>query len=434
MASETCTSRSALALLAVCVLGCAPRVAAVAAAVDDAGDVRDTGGNVSQASAPEDTESQPDILGAITGETFNGDTWYGNETACMKVQQLAVITGVPWSDVQPQTPNSIGMMTSDGVVWEWGVYANFSTNKMETIPVHQINHMPSAIAMTNLFGHCTLGVDHLVRCWGNYLMIKPSKNEVDSPVDATVVDGLPVNPIGLGEAESYTCVIGGLKQVACWGEFLPEEPAAGNAPYHSWERKPHIMPSLAGLDKIAVGALQVCGLLAGTPRCRLPEHYYNGKIPGKTYDVPSIPDAMAVAAGGLHACAIRADGSVWCWGAGYAGQLGNGKLQDSDAPVHVTPLPPVVEISSYRQTTCARTMAGDVYCWGSSSSIAPALPYGSTPVKIDIAGVQQLHVGYEAVCANHCDGRLWCWGQDFTYVAADGSMATAPKPHPIDLP
>ncbi len=40
--------------------------------------------------------------------------------------------------------------------------------------------------------------------------------------------------------------------------------------------------------------------------------------------------SKAVATGDLHACAVRNDGTVWCWGANDFGQLGDGT---TDTPV-----------------------------------------------------------------------------------------------------
>src|SRR5688572_28173813 len=42
-----------------------------------------------------------------------------------------------------------------------------------------------------------------------------------------------------------------------------------------------------------------------------------------------------VSAGDLHSCAVREDGTVWCWGRNDKGQLGDGTASDSDLPVEV---------------------------------------------------------------------------------------------------
>ena len=47
---------------------------------------------------------------------------------------------------------------------------------------------------------------------------------------------------------------------------------------------------------------------------------------------------VQVEAGGAHTCALKADGSLWCWGDGYDGQLGNdasGNSNKKDHPVRV---------------------------------------------------------------------------------------------------
>jgi alpha-tubulin suppressor-like RCC1 family protein len=36
-----------------------------------------------------------------------------------------------------------------------------------------------------------------------------------------------------------------------------------------------------------------------------------------------------------RACALRSDGSVWCWGANQGGQLGTYRVQESALPIHV---------------------------------------------------------------------------------------------------
>jgi alpha-tubulin suppressor-like RCC1 family protein len=43
---------------------------------------------------------------------------------------------------------------------------------------------------------------------------------------------------------------------------------------------------------------------------------------------------VSVAAGGAHTCAIKKDGSLWCWGANTSGQLGDGSAWKSK-PVYI---------------------------------------------------------------------------------------------------
>ncbi len=49
--------------------------------------------------------------------------------------------------------------------------------------------------------------------------------------------------------------------------------------------------------------------------------------------VMTITDAVDLACGGEHACVLRSNGQVWCWGDNGVGQLGDGTFTLRDAPV-----------------------------------------------------------------------------------------------------
>jgi hypothetical protein len=63
-------------------------------------------------------------------------------------------------------------------------------------------------------------------------------------------------------------------------------------------------------------------------------------------------------------CAIQ-DAETWCWGNGRYGRLGDGTTDNADVPVRVQGLPGVaVELALGYGHTCARIVDGTVYCWG----------------------------------------------------------------------
>ena len=82
-------------------------------------------------------------------------------------------------------------------------------------------------------------------------------------------------------------------------------------------------------------------------------------------------DPIAIAAGLNHACALRADHKVYCWGNdadGELGPLGDGGL--SSAPVEVPFAAGVNPISIFAEenATCAIADNGSVWCWGSNAN------------------------------------------------------------------
>ncbi|MCA9537903.1 MAG: SUMF1/EgtB/PvdO family nonheme iron enzyme [Myxococcales bacterium] len=80
--------------------------------------------------------------------------------------------------------------------------------------------------------------------------------------------------------------------------------------------------------------------------------------------VAAIDDAIALAAGYDHTCAIRKDHTLWCWGDNTEAQLGDGTLISRARPAPVPGLTDVRAVSASRATTCALTGAGALWCWG----------------------------------------------------------------------
>lgn len=166
----------------------------------------------------------------------------------------------------------------------------------------------------------------------------------------------------------------------------------------------------------------------GTPRAAFQEN------------VPIAVDAPAafvqVTAGTAHACGLTATGEVWCWGAGTAGQLGNGATQGSAVPVRVNASGPTggriyTDITAGDQHTCG-LVATAVYCWGlntfgqlGSGSTAPS----ATPMRITGTGVApldftRLSAGRIHTCGVTSSAAAWCWGAAFNGALGDGQEAT----------
>lgn len=126
-------------------------------------------------------------------------------------------------------------------------------------------------------------------------------------------------------------------------------------------------------------------------------------------EVTALPGPIvAVDLAGHNTCAIVMGGSLYCWGANNAGQLGNGGIMPSPTPVEVTGIgAPIAEVALGYTHVCARTDAGAVWCWGGA--------YGhvvSSPVLVGALGtdVLQISAGFDRSCAVKEDGTLHCWG------------------------
>jgi len=67
---------------------------------------------------------------------------------------------------------------------------------------------------------------------------------------------------------------------------------------------------------------------------------------------------------GRHMCAIKIDGTLWCWGWNESGQLGNNSTTNAPTPVQVGADTTWVAGSVGFNSTCAIKSNGTLWCWG----------------------------------------------------------------------
>jgi alpha-tubulin suppressor-like RCC1 family protein len=123
----------------------------------------------------------------------------------------------------------------------------------------------------------------------------------------------------------------------------------------------------------------------------------------------------AVAAGGEATCALRPDGTVWCWGTGQAGQLGYGNARVNPSPTQVQGLPPARAISLGNAHACAVDAEAALWCWGSNEAERISTGFEG-PVPHRVAGFEQTEMVSahgNNTCAIRKDGTLWCWGRNY---------------------
>ena len=144
-----------------------------------------------------------------------------------------------------------------------------------------------------------------------------------------------------------------------------------------------------------------------------------------------------VDAGWYNTCALKADNSLWCWGVNNYGQLGDNLAESSSSvPVSVIGLGSgVVEVKAGWYHACARKTDGSLWCWGmgGSGQLGDGLQTGyyvPTAVPALSSGVAQVATGQSYSCARKTDGSLWCWGANGSGQLGDGTtnMRTTPTP------
>lgn len=125
----------------------------------------------------------------------------------------------------------------------------------------------------------------------------------------------------------------------------------------------------------------------------------------------------AIAAGRMHTSSVRNDGTVWNWGMGSNGQLGNGSSGigvSALTPVQVNGLADCTAIADGNGFVYALKLDGTVWGWGTNSS--GQLGDGTTterPTPVQVSGLTNV-IGIDAGnfygAAVKSDGTVWIWG------------------------
>ncbi|HEY0252134.1 MAG TPA: hypothetical protein VGC41_11445, partial [Kofleriaceae bacterium] len=144
--------------------------------------------------------------------------------------------------------------------------------------------------------------------------------------------------------------------------------------------------------------------------------------------------AMDVASGDQHVCALRTDGTVWCWGRNESGELGDGTITDASSPVQSHLTPTATSVITGSNHTCAIAIDTSVWCWGANPTGqlgdgTSADAREPTQVK-NVTGATQLAAGLRHTCAI-ANGTVSCWGGNDHGQLGDGTHTNSSTAIPV---
>jgi alpha-tubulin suppressor-like RCC1 family protein len=191
---------------------------------------------------------------------------------------------------------------------------------------------------------CVVTTGGAAQCWGN-----DSAGQLGDG-GAAINQGTPVAPTGYGSSvaaiavgQSHSCLLTNDGGVYCTGSNTYGQLGDGTTTDRS---TPVVVGSLStAASAIAAGAWHTCALsTAGAVYCW--GNNSNGRLGDGTTTTrlsPVLVDGLtsgvvAIAVGSSHSCALKTDGSVWCWGQNSTGALGDGTTTGRPSPVAVASL------------------------------------------------------------------------------------------------
>ena len=279
---------------------------------------------------------------------------------------------------------------------------------------------------------CTRLGDTTARCWGSNSMGSLGIGTEDlyaHPTPTTLLEapGVPLQKImAIHAGWGHMCARLQDGSNRCWGNgslgqlgdsasYLPD--------YHALYAS---VSSGTDVATLGVGATSNCYLKAdGTVWCWGKSGMVGNGAGTESVPVQVLRDDGSPLAGvakvevsGTHACALRIDGSVWCWGDNRFGQLGLAfsVVVSRSFPTLVSVVP-LIDVAVNDGSTCGIDEAGDVWCWGSNGN--GILGDGTTndrftPEKISsfTAPATSIVLGQYLACARLSNGTASCWGRN----------------------
>lgn len=229
---------------------------------------------------------------------------------------------------------------------------------------------------------------------------------------------------------NHSCAISAEGHLLCWGSGGDYQLGSGQP---LPERRP-VEISTPGEDDqgwtdISAGHLFSCGVNQGGLFCW--GWGTSGQLGHGNASTRTTPSKIAgfddhwtqVSSGRFSSCALKTNGTLWCWGAGLSGQLGTGVNQSANTPQQVFPGDPLEtgweQIDSGGSVSCAIREDSTLWCWGGSSL---ALGLGNQTSNVNeptqvlatnpllSSGWSQVSTGGGHSCAIREDSTLWCWG------------------------
>nr|MBP9706659.1 hypothetical protein [Oligoflexales bacterium] len=306
----------------------------------------------------------------------------------------------------------------------------------------------SSLATSSAFVQMASGRSHLcalsgaghVYCWGSddsgQIGNGSSQDgDQDTPmmVEANMSNaGAAVRFRSIAAAGDYSCALATNNKAYCWGDNTYGQ--LGNGLSGSGQKAEYPVAVGGNLEfrSLAPGLYHVCGLRADEGSIYCWGKGDTGAIGDGNDTLRTAPTLVSggytyidLAAGNGFSCGVRDNLDAYCWGSDYYRALGDGDSDTSGndpSNVVTTAASGFLNISAKNNHICGLTADHTVECWGRGNrgqlgNNQQTIKSESTVTTYAGNGVRSLSAGEEHTCLSAVDGRLHCFGSSDNYVS-----------------
>jgi len=332
----------------------------------------------------------------------------------------------------------------DGSVWCWGHNKNGELGDGGNV------NSPAPAKVKGISGaeeiaagdyHTCATTKNDVRCWGRGLYGQLGNGKSQDSNIAKPAVGLGVGTSNLVANTAHTCAVDINAKLHCWGDTSKGQLGSPSGK--------HLVPTkIGGLGDVihaTTGRYHTCAVnTSGEVYCfgRATSGQLDGKPAKPNHPLPKkvagVTDAMAVAAGREHSCALHKGGAVTCWGAGVYGQLGPASATGTNGPIAVKGLGGITSIRASQRATHAIATDGGLWSWGHNNNGQLGLGRDASVSKPSpvVIGVPLIDItaGQFHTCGIDKDGGGWCWGTNGHAQMGQGTQGGAGSAVPTKVP
>ncbi len=410
------------------------------------------------------------------GTNTNGNFGNGNAAVQLTPVQTIQPTGVStWSNLYTDNANSCALAatgTNAGNLYCWGTGDNGRVGNGSNLDamLPSLVVMPSGVSswltvstVQGAAGACALANTGDIYCWGAGTngQIGNGLNIDESMPTLVNKPGTVSSWTSLSYAGNTACAVANTGNIYCWGvgttgQIGNATNASNNAPAN-----PVVMPSgESSWNSVRIIGTTVCAIANGTIVAK--DNIYcwglgtTGQI-GSGFNTSESAPRLAVRPGAetiwntlipyninsSTVCAIGGTGALYCWGAGTAGQIGNGANLSVNVPTAVATTSGVTSWTMVMIGTavCAMANTNKIYCWGGGTSgqIGDGLNVNeSKPALVTLpSGVtswSDFNVGGNFSCAIANTGDVYCWGPGSNGAMGNNTLSNSTVPTKVLLP
>jgi len=291
---------------------------------------------------------------------------------------------------------------------------------------------------------CAIRETASIYCWGSNSsgQLGRGTGNAATLTVATVLSPASKPARSISVNSSTACAVLLNRTVACWGANT--DGRVGNGSTGAYVDTPTVIPSFTNVANVSVGTPPPLGAGAacavkqdGTVWCWGNPSWagftgFPSGVHASPVKVAGITNAVDVSVGLSNVCAVLITKRIVCWGANNIGQLGDGGNAAHTGLRTVTGITDAVAVGLGSDNACALRVGGKISCWGDNTygslGANSTVSYSPVPLAVyGVTGATSFAMSPFGGCAT-ISGIAKCWGSNDLGRIGDGQFVTATAP------